>query len=213
MRRLNPFTENLAQATSAQTVFRQILENFGSEIWLGECFRVFVPNASDLAALSEKLRAHPLVHSVVSARALLPAELLGEAAELQALPLPASKQGLTTISRVLEDWPNLTRTLEETAASFSLAELTALLQGKVRLAQVLSRRATDFFNLAADMENVDLEPIKGLVAAMEKDLQPIEDFSEKLRKLPPRGPAYRPNPEPPSPGNPLSIPHFPGVHH
>lgn len=176
---------DLAPATPAQTVFRQILENFGSEIWLGECFRVFVPNASDLAALSEKLRAHPLVHSVVSARALLPAELLGEAAQLQALPLPAAKQGLTTISRVLEDWPNLTRTLEETAASFSLAELTALLQGKVRLAQVFSRRATDFFNLAADMENVDPEPIKWLVAAMAKDLQPIEDFSEKLRKLPP----------------------------
>ncbi len=175
----------LAPATPGQAVLRTIIENFGSEIWLGDSFRVFVPKASDLAELSEKLRDHPLVHSVVSARALLPTELLGEAVQLQALPFSAAKEGLGNLSHLLADWPDLVSTVEGAAASFSLLELQALLKGEVRRAQVLSRRAGDFFALAEEMGALDPQPLKEVVAAIGADLQPLEAFAEKLRGLPP----------------------------
>lgn len=175
----------LAPATPGQAVLRKILAEFGSEIWLGDSFRVFVPKARDLADLSERLRDHPLVHSVVSARALLPTELLGEAVQLQALPFPAAKEGLGNLARLLGEWPDLVSTLEGVAASFSLLELQALLRGEVRRAQVLSRRAVDFFTLAEEMAAVDPQPLKEIVAAIAADLPPLEAFAQKLRGLPP----------------------------
>lgn len=175
----------LAPATPGQAVLTQILKDFGSEIWLGETFRVFVPQARDLGALSEKLRAHPLVHSVVSARTLLPTELLGQATQLQTLPIAAANEGLTALAHLLEEWPNLIQALEDTAALFSLAELQAVLAGETRRAQILSQRAEDFFVLAEKLSTVDTAPLREAVAKIEEDLSPLAAFAEKLRALPP----------------------------
>jgi predicted RND superfamily exporter protein len=175
----------LAPATPGQAVLTEILETFGSEIWLGDCFRVFVPNAADLAEVSEKLSTNPLVHSVVSARSLLPKEVLGEAARVQELPLPAAEEGVAKLSQLLEEWPKLADTVEKTAATFSLGELQALIQGEVRRAQVFSKRAGDFFALSEAMRALDLEPLKESLAAIAKDLQPLESFAQELQSLPP----------------------------
>lgn len=175
----------LAPSTSGQAVLTEILRNFGSEVWLGDRFQVFVPRASDLAEFSGKLSAHPLVQSVVSARSLLPTELLGEAARVQELPLSAAEKGLAELSQLLERWPDLVEAVEKSAAGFSLAELQALLQGQVRRAQVFSERALDFFALAEDMRALDPEPLKSTVAAISTDFQVLKSFAQKLQALPP----------------------------
>ncbi len=175
----------LAPSTAGQAVLTEILKNFGSEIWLGDCFRVFVPRASDLAGLSTKLSANPLVQSVVSARSLLPTELLGEAAKVQELPLSAAEKGLAELSQLLGEWPDLVDAVEKSAASLSLVELQALLQGQVRRALVLSQRAADFFALAEDMGALDPTPLKSAVAAIATDFQALKAFAQKLQALPP----------------------------
>ncbi|MGC9075323.1 MAG: efflux RND transporter permease subunit [Candidatus Bipolaricaulaceae bacterium] len=175
----------LAPSTPGRAVLTEILESFGSEIWLGDRFQVFVQRASDLAELSTKLSANPLVQSVVSARSLLPTELLGEAAKVQELPLSAAEKGLAELSQLLGEWPDLVDAVEKSAASFSLVELQALLQGRVRRAKILSERASDFFALAEDMGALDPKPLESTVAAISADFQTLKSFAQKLQALPP----------------------------
>lgn len=175
----------LVPPTSAQAVLREIVENFGGELWLGEVFRVFVPDVRDLGPLSEKLKAHPLVDSVLSARALLPWELLGEAAKLQNIPVSQAKDGLSSLSSLLERWPELGLQLEETAALFSLLELRALLSGEARKALVFSKRAEDLFELAEEVKATDPAPIQEALSVMNEALASLEAFAQKLRALPP----------------------------
>lgn len=174
----------LAPATAGQAVLQEIVRNFGGEIWLGDTFRVFVPTARELGALSEKLKENPLVHSVVSARALLPAELLGEAARLQHLPIPAAKAVLSSLAEILERWPGLGQNLEDTAAVFSVLELQALISGEVRKAQVFSRRAGDLFSLAEEVKAFDPNPLQAALAAMAESLRTLEAFAKNLQALP-----------------------------
>mgnify|MGYP001081612660 CR=1 FL=1 len=175
----------LAPTTSGQKVLAQIIQEFGGELGFGETFWVFVPEARGLGELSERLKAHPLVHSVLSARALLPAELLGQAVQLQALPLDHAQEGLRILTQVLEGWPLLLKEVEETAALFSLAELQSLLRAEIRRAQVFSRRATDFFRLGEELRGLDPRPLLEAVAAITQDLRLLQDFAAKLRGLPP----------------------------
>ncbi|MGQ9700434.1 MAG: MMPL family transporter [Candidatus Bipolaricaulaceae bacterium] len=175
----------LAPLTKAQGVLQEILQKFGGELWLGDTFRVFVPEARMLVEASEKLKAHPLVLSVVSARNLLPSELLGQAAALAELPITAAKEGLQNLAQILGSWPKLIRDLEETAARFSLAELQALALGETRRAQVLSRRAGDFFQLAEELAQLEPAALGETLAALRKDLEPLGTFAQKLRALPP----------------------------
>ncbi len=174
----------LVPPTSAQAVLREIMANFGGEIWLGDVFRVFVSDARDLGPLSEKLKAHPLVDSVLSARALLPWELLGEAAKLQNIPVSQAKDGLSSLASLLERWPELGSQMEETAAMFSLLELRALLLGEARKALVFSRRAEDFFELAEEVKATDPAPIQEALSVMNEALGSLEAFAQKLRALP-----------------------------
>jgi predicted RND superfamily exporter protein len=174
----------LVPPTSAQAVLQEIVENFGGEIWLGDVFRVFVPDPRELGPLSEKLKAHPLVDSVLSARALLPWELLGEATKLQNIPVSQAKDGLSALSSLLERWPELGSQMEETAALFSLFELRALLLGEARKALVFSKRAEDFFELAEEIKATDPVPIQEALSAMNEALGSLEAFAQKLRALP-----------------------------
>ncbi len=175
----------LAPPTKAHAVLQEILQNFGGEIWLGDTFRVFVPEARLLADAAEKLKAHPLVLSVVSARNLLPQELLGQASQLTGLPIAEAKTGIQNLALTLERWPELTRNLEETAALFSLAELQALVVGETRRAEVLARRAGDFFQLAEEFATVETGALAETLATLAEDLEPLEAFAQKLRALPP----------------------------
>jgi hypothetical protein len=174
----------LVPPTSAQAVLQEIVENFGGEIWLGDVFRVFVSDPRELGPLSEKLKAHPLVDSVLSARALLPWELLGEATKLQNIPVSQAKDGLSALSSLLERWPELGSQMEETAALFSLLELRALLLGEARKALVFSKRAEDFFELAEEIKATDPAPIQEALSAMNEALGSLEAFAQKLRALP-----------------------------
>lgn len=175
----------LTPLTEAQGVLQEILQKFGGELWLGDKFRVFVPEAWMLVEASEKLNAHPLVRSVVSARNLLPSELLGQAAALADLPIPAAKEGLQNLAQILGSWPKLIRDLEETAALFSLVELQALVMGKTRRAQVLSRRAGDFFGLAEELAQLEPAALGETLAALRQDFELLAAFAQKLRALPP----------------------------
>ena len=177
-------SRELVPPTSAHAVLQEIVENFGGEIWLGDVFRVFVPDPRDLGPLSEKLKDHPLVDSVFSARALLPWELLGEAAKLQHIPVSQAKIGLSSLSALLERWPELGSQMEETAALFSLLELRGLLFGEVRKALVFSKRAEDFFELAEEFKATDPAPIQEALSAMDQALEGLEGFAQKLRALP-----------------------------
>ncbi|MBC7318044.1 MMPL family transporter [Candidatus Bipolaricaulota bacterium] len=175
----------LAPATPGQAVLHTILTHFGSEIWLGDTFRVFVPRTQDLAELSEKLREHPLVQEVVSARKLLPTELLGQAAALRDMPIAPAREGLHLLSSTLEKWPELADRAESIGAALSILELKTLMEGRVSLAQDLSLRAQDLFLLADELRAVDPQPFAEAAAAIAAALPSLENFVQKLRTLPP----------------------------
>lgn len=175
----------LAPATPGQGVLNEIIQNFGGEIWLGDTFRVFVPKVRLLYEYVEKLKGHPLVHSVVSARDLLPGELLGQAIQLQELPIPQAQESLEHLSEALNRWGEITQELKDKAALFSLGELEALLRGEVRRALVFSQKASEFFHLAQAFATVDTAALLKTVAALAEDLKPLAEFAAKLQALPP----------------------------
>lgn len=174
----------LVPPTPGQAVAQELMTHFAGQLWFGETFRVFVEKPEELPALSAKMREHPLVQGVASAWDLLPSALLGEAARFRDLPFSAVEAGLSRLNEALQRWPEFRQGLENTAALFSLVELQAILRGEAHRATILAQHAENFFQLADELGEVDLDQIAEVLAGVALDLRELRSFAQKLQALP-----------------------------
>lgn len=177
----------LAPVTDGQKVFEEIIQNFGGTLWMGDSFRLFVQSPEEIAPLTARLKEHPLVHSVVSARDLLPQELLGQASQLGGLPIGEAQAGLGQVRQLLENWEAIPVSLEGVVGQMSQLELGAILTGEVRRAQILSRRADELVELSTALSEVNVSRSLEALASVEEDLGVLQRFVATLESLPPEG--------------------------
>lgn len=175
----------LVPPTPSQTVLATITREFAGEVWLGESFRFFVDRFEDVRGLAEKLAAHPLVQSAISARDLLPQEILKGEIPVWDVPVADIHGAVLDLERALERWNFTISQIQDTVVGLSLRELLAIVAGRAELARVLSQGVDELVQLLWDMEKVNPEKARAVAAGVAADLSEIRSFVESLQGLPP----------------------------
>lgn len=178
-------SQELAPLTPAETALATLNREFAGEIWIGDSFKFFVDDPTDIAPLEELLAGHPLVQATASVRDLLPGELLG--GETLALDLPVAEvaRGVADLQALLGRWDESLGDLQTLIVRLAQLEFLALLQGRPALAEALSEGSAELFAVLEELEAVDALTHRARLAEMAEDLQDVADLVARVTGLPP----------------------------